>query len=914
MRSILLAFILPFISFLSYSQNAVGTIWKYNHTDTNYQAASTFISKDIKATVNDQQGYSYFYYAPSHTNDTSIYRLAKVSNQGIKLWDISVLPMSQTMRYEMFTNQSQHFLINEANNSILLISTSIDTNNISLNQPGNSHFILLQRYDTLGNLVQEKKEYVPTTYSTSFGISSYSINPVSNQIYVSFALQTGGITNYYLRGFDTNFTSIFQKNFQYASSILLTNLSSPLISSSTNDVVVVFGRTVGQTLTKNILRSYSKTTGALNFNDSTTLNSGVYAKKLSVINNKIYVVINNLYKINLQGQLQGVSTAYFDSYLETNEAISSKFYGFTYNTFTNPYLGYKLTVIDTNLTTSSSYNFPFTTPFNPHKTLLKNGFLYVLGKTYNPTTSRNTLIVSKHLLNGTLSKYHQFIVHDSVANYSGTYPLVDFSMDNDNKALVTFSNSFYTFINNVQYAKTKTISYKACIDCDSKLVVKTYFDANNNCTFNTNEAMLPNQLVHVQPDDAYFFTGNDGTLDYFSTNSSDTITVISSNFGTACNGNSFTYVATPSIVDTVKFGFTPPTSIDLAVTGAAGITRQNMQQNISLTVTNLGTPTANSILQLQVDTAYDITSTTPPASSISGNTITWNLSNFPTYQLQQFYVKAYLPIAIQIGYNYEHLAVISTANDGNSSNDTLSLNGVVIGSYDPNHKIVFPAGIGPDHIIANNQRLTYTVEFQNTGTDTAFNIYVTDAISSILDLSTLKILGSSDPMTYSLNNRELTFYFNNIQLVDSATNPAGSIGFFQYSILPFANKMGETIDNTAYIYFDYNLPIITNTTSNKIGGPLSLQEPFIASTKFVVYPNPSLDGKGTIQVDLKSTQPLIIELKNSFGATIATHNFSPTAIGLHAIPFAFEGLSNGLYFIQLTQENKQMIEKLVVVE
>jgi hypothetical protein len=65
---------------------------------------------------------------------------------------------------------------------------------------------------------------------------------------------------------------------------------------------------------------------------------------------------------------------------------------------------------------------------------------------------------------------------------------------------------------------------------------------------------------------------------------------------------------------------------------------------------------------------------------------------------------------------------------------------------------------------------------------------------------------------------------------------------------------------------------------------------------------------------LKSTQRLEIVLKNSFGATVATRDFTPTAIGLHAIPFAFEGLSNGLYFIQLTQENKQMIEKLVVVE
>ncbi|MBP6091297.1 MAG: T9SS type A sorting domain-containing protein [Crocinitomicaceae bacterium] len=914
MRTILLAFLLPFIIFSAFSQNTVGTLWKFNHADTNFQAASTFISKDIKATANDQQGCSYFYYAPSHTNDTSIYRLAKVSNQGVKLWDISVLPMSQTMRYEMFTNQSQHFLINDSNNNIILISTSLDTNNISLNQPGNSHFILLQKYDTMGNLVQEKKEYVPTTYSTSFGISSYSFNPVNNQIHVSFALQTGGTTHYYLRGFDSNYTTVFQKDFQYTSSMLLTNLSSPLITTSTNDVVVVFGRTVGQTLTRNILRSYSKTTGAMNFNDSTLLSSGVYAKKLTVLNNKIYVVINNLYKINLQGQLQGVSTAYFDSYLETNEPIAAKFYGFTYTTFTNPNLGYKLTVIDTNLTTTSSIPFPTSTPYNPHKTILKNGHLFVLGKTYNPTTHRNSLLVSKHLLNGTLSKMHSFIVNDSVGNYSGSYPLVDFSMDTDNKALVTFSNSFYTVINNMQYAKTKTISYKACIDCDSKLIVQTYFDANNNCNVDLSEQLVPNQLVHVQPSDDYFFTGSNGSLDYYSTNPSDTITVISPLFGTACNGNTYTYIATPATIDAVNFGFTAPTNPDLALTGAAGITRQNMQQNITVSVNNLGATTANATLQLIVDSAYSITSTTPTAASINGDTITWNLTNLSTFQSQQFYVNAYLPIAIPIGYNYHHFATVSTSLDNNASNDTLSLNGVVIGSYDPNHKIVFPEGIGADHLIANNQRLTYTIEFQNTGTDTAFNIYVTDAISSLLDLSTLRILGSSHPMTYTLNNRELTFFFNNIQLVDSTTNALGSIGFFQYSIMPFANKMGETIENTANIYFDYNLPIVTNTTSNKIGGPLSLEEPIKLATKFIVYPNPSQNGKGSIQVNLPSTQRLAIRLKNSFGATVAIRDFTPTEIGQQLISFAFEGLSNGLYFIELTQENKQVVEKLVVVE
>ena len=46
----------------------------------------------------------------------------------------------------------------------------------------------------------------------------------------------------------------------------------------------------------------------------------------------------------------------------------------------------------------------------------------------------------------------------------------------------------------------------------------------------------------------------------------------------------------------------------------------------------------------------------------------------------------------------------------------------IIGSYDPNDKIVTPKGIGEEHFIEANTYLEYKIRFQNTGNDTAFQV------------------------------------------------------------------------------------------------------------------------------------------------------------------------------------------------
>ena len=167
----------------------------------------------------------------------------------------------------------------------------------------------------------------------------------------------------------------------------------------------------------------------------------------------------------------------------------------------------------------------------------------------------------------------------------------------------------------------------------------------------------------------------------------------------------------------------------------------------------------------------------------------------------------------------------------------------VLNSYDPNDKqCQLPTFIQPDV----QENLQYTVRFQNDGNYPALNVVVRDTISTNLDLSTFRFIGSKHPASYSLDpvSREVVFRFSGIQLLPSADSLEGSQGYFTYEIKELANlTLNSEITNTAYIYFDFNPAIITNTTLN-INGYVGLSSP----TQGLVdlYPNPS-NGKLTIQ-------------------------------------------------------------------
>lgn len=164
-------------------------------------------------------------------------------------------------------------------------------------------------------------------------------------------------------------------------------------------------------------------------------------------------------------------------------------------------------------------------------------------------------------------------------------------------------------------------------------------------------------------------------------------------------------------------------------------------------------------------------------------------------------------------------------------------------SFDPNEKSVNPEGFGlPHYVPVTQEEFNFTIDFQNTGTDTAINITIADTISPYLDPLTIKPGASSHPYSWELLAPGiLKFHFNNINLPDSSVNEPRSHGFISYSIKTFQGlSVGTVIKNTAHIYFDFNLPVGTNTTTNELFSCDSLTS--------ILLPGSSFCSGDTIQV------------------------------------------------------------------
>lgn len=141
-------------------------------------------------------------------------------------------------------------------------------------------------------------------------------------------------------------------------------------------------------------------------------------------------------------------------------------------------------------------------------------------------------------------------------------------------------------------------------------------------------------------------------------------------------------------------------------------------------------------------------------------------------------------------------------------------------SYDPNDKLVTPVGRTGEFYTPTGSELKYKIRFQNTGTDVAYRIVVVDTLSEHLDLSTLQLGATSHLSRVEVSGKGrpvFTWTFDNIMLPDSTADEPGSHGYILFSIKPKADLAEKTlVENFADIFFDFNSPIRTNITQNRI--------------------------------------------------------------------------------------------------
>jgi hypothetical protein len=340
------------------------------------------------------------------------------------------------------------------------------------------------------------------------------------------------------------------------------------------------------------------------------------------------------------------------------------------------------------------------------------------------------------------------------------------------------------------------------------------------------------------------------------------------------------------------------------------VARPGFESHFGITYKNMGTTVMDGSVQLTLDAQMLLVNATPAPSQITGNVLTWNFTDLQLLEARSITVNILVQAIVPIGTELTSTADVNpVANDATPFNNHDTERITVVGSFDPNDKRVEPGEEMTLEQLADGVPLTYTIRFQNTGTFQADKVRITDQLSQLLDISTFQFLGSSHPCTFDLRgNGFLEFVFDMINLPDSTSDEAASHGFVKFSVLPRADlSVGALIQNTAYIYFDFNAPIVTNQVHTEIVMPTGVNAPASPTGHLNIYPNPNA---GAFTVLFSSDAADIIELTvidlqgRTVLQTFAETN-SPTHIQLPDVPA-------GIYFLKGRSKGRLFAGRVVI--
>ncbi|MCB0696777.1 MAG: T9SS type A sorting domain-containing protein, partial [Chitinophagaceae bacterium] len=338
----------------------------------------------------------------------------------------------------------------------------------------------------------------------------------------------------------------------------------------------------------------------------------------------------------------------------------------------------------------------------------------------------------------------------------------------------------------------------------------------------------------------------------------------------------------------------------------SGLFRPVATSTLTLHAYNNGCGSQNGTITLHLSKKYAYRSASRPPTGVSGNTITWNVSNLSIGNNATIYVYADAAIGTTLKVDdtiCNTVAIAPVLNDVNLSNNTIYQCDRVRASFDPNDKGVFPSGD-----ISPGTKLTYTINFENLGDDTAFNIYILDTLSDMLDAGSFQILHSSHAISHVMQDppggqKVVRFEFKNINLPYKNT-PAFNKGFVQFSINAKSGLPPLTqINNRAGIYFDINPAVMTNSTENRVT-PVAVSD-IDVTAEYSLFPNPVKDIL-TVETEPNGFESLT--LLNSMGQVVTKQQVTGRSSYINMM-----SLPAGLYYIQLIGRegvSTQKVEKL----
>ncbi|MBK9639097.1 MAG: T9SS type A sorting domain-containing protein [Bacteroidetes bacterium] len=293
------------------------------------------------------------------------------------------------------------------------------------------------------------------------------------------------------------------------------------------------------------------------------------------------------------------------------------------------------------------------------------------------------------------------------------------------------------------------------------------------------------------------------------------------------------YILHPNVfIQDLKISLAPP-----------AIVRPGFSATYMISCENKGTVLVPAQIYFRLYPNISYVSSTSIPILLTSDSVLWDIGVIVPGQSKIMSVTVKLDTSIQVGSILNSYArALPIVTDFAPSDNNATWESIVRGSYDPNDILVDKRTI-EYNTLPSNPVLRYTIRFQNTGNAPATIVSVINNLPSKLLDSSFEFEASSHPVNieYTKNSRMLKFDFPGIVLPDSGTNHEQSMGFVQYSIRPLTNLLpGETIRNKAFIYFDYNSPVITNNAVTAIVQTTAINE-WVANGKLNMHPNPAKD-------------------------------------------------------------------------
>jgi hypothetical protein len=197
----------------------------------------------------------------------------------------------------------------------------------------------------------------------------------------------------------------------------------------------------------------------------------------------------------------------------------------------------------------------------------------------------------------------------------------------------------------------------------------------------------------------------------------------------------------------------------------------------------------------------------------------------------------------------------------------------------------------------------------------AQNIVVIDSLDKHLDISTLRPGYSNYNYTTTADDSgNVKFTFSNINLPDSLAQPQASTCILMYSVNQKPNlPVGTQIKSPAYVYFDFNRPVTTNTTLNTIRIATGIADVKQSPFNFILYPNPA-NSQVSLLINSRETEKLYtLKVYNLLGDVMKSETVRLVE-GKNVVTTDVSAFDSGMYFVELTDGQNSVVGKLSLIK